>query len=167
MKIALAKQMREIDKRAIEEYGISELVLMENAGRKVAEAVKYILNTVSKKSVCILAGSGNNGGDALACARYLSNAGARIKVFLIGNKNHRTDSLNVQMKTLRAMGIELQVLESDRAWERLQVTLRFSDAIVDGILGTGFSGQLRPTVLRLVRLVNSTNRHSQGLGQKE
>lgn len=158
MKIALAKQMREIDKRAIEEYGISELVLMENAGRKVAEAVKYILNTVSKKSVCILAGSGNNGGDALACARYLSNAGARIKVFLIGNKNHRTDSLNVQMKTLRAMGIELQVLESDRAWERLQVTLRFSDAIVDGILGTGFSGQLRPTVLRLVRLVNSTNK---------
>jgi len=158
MKIALAKQMREIDKRAIEEYGISELVLMENAGRKAAEAVCHVLKTISKKSVCILAGSGNNGGDALVCARYLSNNGARIKVFMIGNKNHRTDSLNVQMKTLRAMGVELQILESDRAWERLQVTLRFSDAIVDGVLGTGFTGQLRPAVLRLVRLVNSTNK---------
>ncbi len=158
MKIALANQMREIDKKAIEEYGISEIVLMENAGRKVAEAVSHVLKTVSKKSVCILAGSGNNGGDALVAARYLSNLGARIKVFLIGNKNHRTDSLNIQMKTLRAMGIELQVLETDRAWDRLQVTLRFSDAIVDGILGTGFSGQLRPAVLRLVRLVNSTNK---------
>ena len=158
MKIALANQMREIDKRAIEDFGISEIVLMENAGRKVAEAVCQALGTVSKKSICILSGSGNNGGDALAAARYLSNLGARIKVFLIGNKNHRTESLNVQMKTLRAMGTELQVLETDRAWERLQVTLRFSDAIVDGILGTGFTGQLRPAVLRLVRLVNSTNK---------
>ena len=158
MKIALAKQMREIDKKAIDEYGISEIVLMENAGRKVAEAVCQALGTVSKKSICILAGSGNNGGDALAAARYLSNFGARIKIFMIGNKNHRTESLNVQMKTLRAMGTELQILETDRAWERLQVTLRFSDAIVDGILGTGFTGQLRPAVLRLVRLVNSTNK---------
>ena len=158
MKIALAKQMREIDQRAIEDFGINEIVLMENAGRKVAEVVCQALGTVSKKSICILSGSGNNGGDALVAARYLSNLGARIKVFLIGNKNHRTESLNVQMKTLRAMGTELQILETDRAWERLQVTLRFSDAIVDGILGTGFTGQLRPAVLRLVRLVNSTNK---------
>ena len=57
MKIALANQMREIDKKAIEEYGISEIVLMENAGREVAEAVRRLLKTVSKKSVCILAGS--------------------------------------------------------------------------------------------------------------
>ena len=158
MKIALANQMREIDRRAIEDFGISEIVLMENAGRKVAEAVCQALETVSKKSICILSGSGNNGGDALTAARYLSNLGARIKVFLIGNKNHRTESLNIQMKTLRAMGIELQVLETDRAWERLQVTLRFSDAIVDGVLGTGFVGQMRPAVLRLVRLINSTNK---------
>ena len=158
MKIALAKQMREIDKKAIDEYGISEIVLMENAGRRVAEAVFRLLDTASKKSICVLAGSGNNGGDALVAARYLSNLGARIKVFLIGNKNHRTDSLSAQMKILRTMGIELQVLESDRAWDRLQVTLRFADAIIDGILGTGFTGQLRPSVLRLVRLVNSTNK---------
>ena len=158
MKIALAKQMREIDKRSIEEFGISEIVLMENAGRKIAEVVYRVLKTLTKKSICILSGSGNNGGDALVAARYLSNSGARVKVFLIGNKNHRTESLNIQMKTLRAMGVELQSLETDRAWERLQVTLRFSDAIVDGILGTGFTGQLRPSVLRLVRLVNSTNK---------
>ena len=158
MKIALAKQMRDIDKRAIEEFGISELALMETAGHKVADVTCQILKSAAKKSVCVLAGSGNNGGDALVAARYLSNLGARIKIFLIGNKNHRTDSLNVQMKILRGMGLEIQVLESDRAWERLQVTLRFSDAIIDGVLGTGFSGQLRPSVLRLVRLVNSTNK---------
>ena len=62
------------------------------------------------------------------------------------------------MKILRGMGVELQQLESDRAWERLQVTLRFSDAVVDGILGTGFSGQLRPGALRLIRLVNAAKK---------
>ena len=133
MKVALAKQMHEIDKSAVEEFGLPELSLMESAGHRVFEAVKNILGGVSKKSICILAGSGNNGGDALAAARYLSNAGARVKIFLLGNKDHRTASLNVQMRILRGMGVELQQLESDRAWERLQVTLRFSDAVVDGL----------------------------------
>ena len=85
MKIALAKQMREIDKKSIEEFGISELVLMENAGRKTAEAVCHVIEAISKKSICILAGSGNNGGDALVAARYLSNLGARIKIFLFNS----------------------------------------------------------------------------------
>ena len=158
MKVALAKQMHEIDKSAIEEYGLPELSLMESAGHRVFEAVKNTLDNVGKKSICILAGSGNNGGDALAAARYLSNAGSRVKIFLLGDKDHRTQSLNVQMKILRGMGVELQQLESDRAWERLQVTLRFSDAVVDGILGTGFSGQLRPGALRLIRLVNAAKK---------
>lgn len=158
MKVALAKQMHEIDKSAIEEYGLPELSLMESAGHRVFEAVRNLLNGVGKKSVCILAGSGNNGGDALTAARYLSNAGARVKIFLLGNKDHRTASLNVQMRILRGMGVELQQLDSDRAWERLQVTLRFSDAVIDGILGTGFNGQLRPGALRLIRLVNAAKR---------
>ena len=158
MKVALAKQMHEIDKSAIEEYGLPELSLMESAGHRVFEAVKNILGGVGKKSVCILAGSGNNGGDALTAARYLVNAGARAKIFLLGDKDHRTASLNTQMRILRGMGVELQQLDSDRAWERLQVTLRFSDAVVDGILGTGFNGQLRPAALRLIRLVNAAKK---------
>ena len=147
MKVALAKQMHEIDRSAVEEYGLPELSLMESAGHRVFMATKNFLGGVDRKSICILAGSGNNGGDSLAAARYLSNAGARVKIFLLGNKDHRTQSFNVQMRILRGMGIELQQLESDRAWERLQVTLRFCDAIVDGILGTGFNGQLRPGAL--------------------
>ena len=158
MKVALAKEMHDIDKSAIEEYGLPELSLMESAGHRVAEAVKNILGGVAKKSICILAGSGNNGGDALTAARYLTNAGARAKIFLLGEKDHRTASLNVQMRILRGMGVELQQLDSDRAWERLQVTLRFSDAVVDGLLGTGFNGQLRPSALRLIRLVNAAKK---------
>lgn len=158
MKVAFAKQMHDIDRSAVENYGLPELSLMESAGHCVFEATKNILGNVDKKNICILAGSGNNGGDALAAARYLSNAGARVKIFLIGNKDHRTASVNVQMRILRGMGIEMQLLDSDRAWERLQVTLRFCDAVVDGILGTGFSGQIRPNTLRLIRLVNAVKK---------
>jgi len=158
MKIALAKEMRAVDKEAIGSYGIVELALMESAGHRVAASAVQLLKTADKKSICVLAGSGNNGGDALVAARYLSNFGARIKTFLIGNKDHRTESLNAQIKVLRGMGIEIQELESDRAWERLKVTLRFSDLIIDGVLGTGFSGALRPSILRLVRLINPLNK---------
>ena len=158
MKVAFAKQMHDIDRSAVENYGLPELSLMESAGHCVFEATKNILGNVDKKNICILAGSGNNGGDALAAARYLANAGARVKIFLIGDKDHRTASVNVQMRILRGMGIEMQLLDSDRAWERLQVTLRFCDAVVDGILGTGFSGQIRPNTLRLIRLVNAVKK---------
>lgn len=158
MKIALAKQMHEIDDTAINDFGLPELSLMESAGHRVSQAAENFFGGVDKKSICVLAGSGNNGGDALAAARYLSNLGARIKIFLVGNKNHRTDSLNVQIRILRGMNLEIQQLESDRAWERLQVTLRFTDLIVDGILGTGFFGEIRPTALRLIRLINSLNK---------
>ena len=158
MKVALAKQMHEVDEVANELFGLPEIALMESAGHRVFLAALKVIGVVERKSICVLAGSGNNGGDALAAARYLSNAGARVKIFLLGDKDHRTASVNVQMRILRGMGVELQQLDSDRAWERLQVTLRFSDAVVDGILGTGFSGQIRPSALRLIRLVNAAKK---------
>ncbi|MBR1580784.1 MAG: NAD(P)H-hydrate dehydratase [Selenomonadaceae bacterium] len=158
MKIALANQMRDIDKNVIENYGLPELSLMESAGHRVAQAVRRVLKSVAKKSICIAAGSGNNGGDALTAARYLSNLGARSKVFILEGKSGRSESLDVQMRVLRAMGVEIQILDSDRAWERMQVQMRFADAVIDGLLGTGFSGQLRPSALRLIRLINSAGK---------
>lgn len=155
MKIAMAKQMHEIDAAAINQYGLPELSLMENAGHRVFEAAMKFFGSVNNKSICVLAGSGNNGGDALVTARFLFNRGAKVKAFLIGNKNHRTDSFKVQMKILREMEIEILQLETDRAWERLQVALKFTDGIIDGVLGTGFFGEMRPPVLKLIRLANS------------
>ncbi|MBQ8699062.1 MAG: bifunctional ADP-dependent NAD(P)H-hydrate dehydratase/NAD(P)H-hydrate epimerase, partial [Schwartzia sp.] len=64
MKIALAEEMRRIDKMAAEVYGIDETLLMENAGRAAADALTGLLGDVQGRTVCALAGSGNNGGDA-------------------------------------------------------------------------------------------------------
>ena len=158
LKIAPVNQMRDIDKNVIENYGLPELSLMESAGHRTALATERVMKSVDKKTICVAAGSGNNGGDALVAARYLANRGARVKVFVLEGRNGHSASLDVQIKVLRAMGVEIQNLDSDRAWERMQVQLRFADAVLDGVLGTGFSGSLRPNALRLIRLINAANK---------
>ena len=88
MKIALSEEMRNIDKAAAEVYGLPELLLMESAGHRTAQAMASLLQGVRDKSICVLAGSGNNGGDALAASRYLQNMGAKVKVFLTCEEAH-------------------------------------------------------------------------------
>ena len=158
MKISLVKEMRDIDRQSIERYGIPEMVLMENAGHRVAEAAQEILGGAAERSVCVLAGSGNNGGDAFVAARHLANMGAKVKVFFIGNTSHLTKSTAANREIIQNMELELHSLEGDRSWDRLQVVLRFAEIIVDGILGTGFHGELRQDVLKLVKLVNAAGK---------
>ncbi len=155
MKIALADEMKKIDKRAIEEYGVPEILLMENAGREVAVAFEEYLGGVSGKRICVLAGSGNNGGDAFVAARHLMNHGAQISIFLVGSPAHLTKSAALNRDIIIKMGVVVHVLETERDWDKLQVTLRFVDGVVDGILGTGFQGSLRDAAARVVRMVNS------------
>ena len=155
MKIALADEMKKIDKRAIEEYGVPEILLMENAGREVASAFEEHLGGVAGKRICVLAGSGNNGGDAFVAARHLMNRGAQISIFLVGSPAHLTKSAALNRDIVIKMGLVVQVLETERDWDKLQVTLRFVDGVVDGIMGTGFQGELREPAARVVRMVNS------------
>ncbi len=156
MRISLAEEMRGIDRKAAETYGLSTAVLMENAGHRTAEAVAELLGTpVMGKSVIVLAGSGNNGGDAFTAARHLANLGMRLKIFFIGDVAHFSPATAANCETVKKMGIEIHELASDRTWDRLTVSLRFADVVVDGVLGTGVAGELRKPVLRLIELVNS------------
>ncbi|MCL0067538.1 bifunctional ADP-dependent NAD(P)H-hydrate dehydratase/NAD(P)H-hydrate epimerase, partial [Peptococcaceae bacterium] len=78
--------MRKIDRIAIDEYGIPGVVLMENAGRKVAEIVCTELGEcVCGKAIAVFVGKGNNGGDGLVAARHLLNRGADVRIFLLAN----------------------------------------------------------------------------------
>ncbi len=158
MKVSLVEEMKEIDRSSVEDYGIPETVLMENAGHRVAEAVEDFLGIVKDKNICVLAGSGNNGGDAFVAARHLANAGARVKVFFAGNASHLTKSAEINRDIIKHMGLELHTMEGDRSWDRLQVVLRFADLVVDGVMGTGFQGTLRMDIMKLVKLVNAAEK---------
>ena len=133
MKLGLIEDMHRIDKEAADTYSLPETLLMENAGRRSAEVVMEMLEGVRGKSLCVVAGSGNNGGDA----RHLANKGARIRVFLAGEHAHLKPSAATMYTILERMGIELHELNSDRDWDRFHMALKFSDGVVDGILGTG------------------------------
>ena len=158
MKIATSEEMRNIDRLASEDYGLPELLLMENAGHRAAQAMEHLLETVEGKTICVLAGSGNNGGDAFAAARYLHNMGAKIKIFLTCESDHLKPSASSMKKISDKMGIEVHGLDEDRDWNRLHLALKFTDGILDGILGTGFNGELKKKVLRLIEEINNAGK---------
>ncbi len=158
MKIGTVEQMRQIDRRAAEEYGLPGLLLMENAGHRAAEAMAERLDGAEGKTVCVLAGSGNNGGDALCAARHLAGMGAHVRIFLTGEKDHFTEDTAVMYGAVERMELEIHAIDNDRDWNRMHVALRFADGVLDGILGTGFHGELRKKTLRIIEEVNEAGR---------
>src|SRR5947207_10385455 len=84
MRVLNSAQMREADRRTIEEIGISSLVLMENAGRQVVAAMESMYSDLLDRRIAVLCGRGNNGGDGFVVARTLVQRGAEVSVFLVG-----------------------------------------------------------------------------------
>lgn len=159
MKIASAEQMHHIDAKAINTYGIPEIALMENAGREASrEALNLCKRKTAVNSFCILAGCGNNGGDGFVAARHLINAGAKVKVFIIGNPERFTASAKINHTVLVNMKAEIYHIISERDWNRLQIAITFSDCIIDALLGTGIHGELRENIKKCIAIVNSANR---------
>ena len=158
MKISFAEDMRQIDACVTETYGLPALALMENAGRRSAEEAAEMLGGADGKVFAVFAGGGNNGGDAFAAARHLMNMGARVKLFFTGEVNRLGDAARAMHDALHAMGVEIRPLVSDRDWDRLRVSLRFADGIVDGLLGTGVHGELREPIVRLVEEINAAGK---------
>ncbi|MCL2103373.1 MAG: hypothetical protein FWH25_04980, partial [Syntrophorhabdaceae bacterium] len=87
MKVATAQQMADLDRVAIEHYGIPSLVLMESAGRCCVERIFQIFDDKAiapqEASVAVVCGKGNNGGDGMVIARHLHNRGVYVEVFLL------------------------------------------------------------------------------------
>src|SRR3990172_3249502 len=85
MKLVTADTMRRLDRIAVRGYGIRGVILMENAGKGVADIVKRELSRIGGRRVAIIAGKGNNGGDGFVCARHLKNSGYEVLVFTLSD----------------------------------------------------------------------------------
>ncbi len=143
-----ASEMAEIDRAAIEDYGIDVLSLMENAGAGVASLTRKMLGgEVAGRRVHCLVGKGNNGGDGLVAARRLHNWGARIMVVLGGEKTEFRDVPAKQFETVVKMGIPVRGPEAD---------LSGADLLVDALLGYGSKGDPREPVAGLIRRANAS-----------
>ena len=98
------EQMREVDRIAVEEFGLGILQMMENAGRNLAENVMEMLGK-AKGEVTILAGSGGNGGGGLCCARHLHNRGFTVWVVLSKEAAALTGAVRNQLQILQTVGL--------------------------------------------------------------
>ena len=132
MKILTTDEMRRAEQECAK-IGITTDTLMENAGKAVAEEVRRILADADKKHVLLLIGPGNNGGDGLVAARHLHDLGARVSLFLIGQRVADDNNL----KLVRERGIACY-----ESLERLGELLSSVDAVVDALFGTGRSRPL-------------------------
>ena len=138
MKIVTAAQMQALDRRAIREAGIPSLVLMEQAGTAVADAMTQRYGELRGRHVAIVCGKGHNGGDGLVVARILAKRRARVRVFLL----HRLSDLTADSRTMYRRFVRYatsRAVVTGASSEQVAAGLAASDLTVDALLGTGLS----------------------------
>ena len=116
MKIVTIDEIKTIEQKAMEEYEIPSIILMENAGNEVAHQVETIMGNLHNKKISIFAGKGNNGGDGYVVARHLHNRGAKVKVFLIGSESIVTGDALTNLQIISRMGIDIIEVVNDGAF---------------------------------------------------
>lgn len=135
-------EMAAWDRSTIEEFGLRQEVLMECAGRGCFEALAEAFGDLEGLGALVLAGSGNNGGDAFVVARLLADAGARVLVAHTGRKKSYRGAAAANLRLAQRMGLPLVYLPG-RPLAEAAAELGRVHMVVDGLLGTGFSGTLR------------------------
>lgn len=141
-----AAEMREVDRVAVEEFGVSLLQMMENAGRNLARCVRE----AGTEPVVVLAGNGGNGGGGLCAARHLANRDVEVSVVLDRPPERLDGAARTQHETLAAMGVPVEA-----GVDALGDALGDAGAatVVDALVGYGLDGPLHGTAGDLVDAV--------------
>jgi NAD(P)H-hydrate epimerase len=156
MRILNAAQMREADRRAIDDIGIPSLVLMENAGRQAVAAMEAMYSDLTDRRVGLLCGRGNNGGDGFVIARTLAQRGVDVAVYVIGRVADVRGDARVNLEILGRLGLTVVEVSDSQAWE-----LHFSEVsdctlIVDAIFGIGLSAPVSGFIESVITDVNAS-----------
>jgi len=141
-------QVRQIDKAAIDDYAMPGVILMENAGRNATQLIIAELARIGGKTVAIFCGAGNNGGDGFVIARHLHNAAYDVRISLAVDAGKLKGDAEINYRIVRNTPVPI---EGVSAADRLAGE---ADLIVDALLGTGFSGQVRPPMDQLIDAIN-------------
>jgi NAD(P)H-hydrate epimerase len=144
-------QVRELDRRAIEEYGVPGVVLMENAGRGAAELL-IALGIHGRVLVCC--GKGNNGGDGFVITRHLANRGVQVNALLFVRPEELTGDALTNYRILERRRYPIQVM-ADADLDRFKRELDRAEWIVDALFGTGLSGPVRAPFDKIIEMINA------------
>ena len=156
MRVLNAAQMREADRRAIEEIGIPSVVLMENAGRQVVAAIEAVHSDLLERQVAVLCGRGNNGGDGFVVARTLAQRNVDVSVFVIGRVSEIRGDARTNLEILGRLGLTVVEVADSQAWELHFSEISDCTLIVDAIFGTGLNAPLSGLMETVVADVNGS-----------
>jgi NAD(P)H-hydrate epimerase len=148
------EEVREIDRRAIDEFGVPSVVLMENAGRGAAE---ILLSVGVSGRVVICCGKGNNGGDGFVIARHLDNHVVPVRVLLFARAGDLTGDAAINYRIISRAGLPIREMAGPMFDETgLRDELAGAAWIVDALFGTGLSGPVRAPFDRIIAAINAS-----------
>lgn len=157
MTIVTAAQMQALDRRTIVEAKIPGLTLMESAGTGVVEAMERTFGALAGKSVVIVCGKGNNGGDGFVVARHVKQRRARPTVLLMARASDLSgDARTMHRRFAKAAGSS--TIHVCPTVARMEQMLRRSDLVVDALLGTGLSAPVTGPYLQAIQAINDSGR---------
>ena len=153
--IVSAKEMRWCDETTIRKFGIPGLMLMENAGRGVAEIAQRCFGPLKNKDLLIFCGKGNNAGDGFVAARHLLNAGAKITVVLMASPRKLTGDAQANFKSLNQLRQSKSNSLLFKSYSRpLLSKLPRPALILDAMFGTGFTGKVSQPFAGAIKWIN-------------
>ena len=148
-------EVRDVDRRAIDEFGLPGIVLMENAGRNAAMLVHALATAdAPTRPVTIVCGKGNNGGDGFVIARHLENLGHPVRLLLARDRADCSGDAAINQRVAERAGQRIECLHgADLAvWSH---SLSGADWIVDALLGTGATGAARGSIATAIEAINA------------
>jgi len=152
-----AQQVRDADSYAINTLGIPSIVLMENAARSIYDAIQeYSSENLVNRTVGIVCGKGNNGGDGFAAARHFANAGFEVVVVYIGNESEMSEDCRFNFAALKKISLfnKKIILKKFTSLSSLNI-LKSCKVICDALLGSGTRGALRDPYLSIIKRLNT------------
>ncbi|MCK5587347.1 MAG: NAD(P)H-hydrate dehydratase [Candidatus Lokiarchaeota archaeon] len=141
--------------------GVPTILLMENAGRGITDAIlENYPETIAGKKVVLFAGLGNNGGDGLVAIRHLSDYGCKSLVVLLGKPERiRSELARTNWEALQKLplSVKLSSLKDSSQFKELKKEIMTADILIDGILGTGIKGTIREPIASAIKFINSAS----------
>ena len=153
MRILNTAQMRAADRHATDARGVPSLALMEQAGRRVVEAIDVHFDGVNR--VTVLCGRGNNGGDGWVIARLLRGRGIEVEGLLFAKRDDVSGDARANLERARKCGVPLTEVLDEDTWNRCGPEVGSSDVVVDAVVGTGLNKPLTGLLEVVVRDINA------------
>jgi NAD(P)H-hydrate epimerase len=154
MKVSSVQEMREMDRSAIETFGIVEEILMENAGLAAFQVLSDQVG-IGGKCFVVVCGAGNNGGDGLVMARKIHSAGGEARVFILSDPDRYRGAAKTNFDIISRLPIPVQVIQSPG---ELAEDVRRCDAVVDAIFGTGLARNVEGRFHDVIELINQSRK---------